>query len=543
MVALLPLGWIALQATHALRDIAYWDEIDSAIALLLRLKAGLGGWEFIEQLFAVTNEHRTVTSRLFFAVSYALTGTVNFVWIGVLGNAFILVALGLLVGTVEGVVRRVGLGVICVFMLFHLANYESFLWSGASIDHFQIVALAVAAFVTLARGTTQGALVAMLMGLLATFTLAHGLVIWPIGALMLARERRWRHLIVWSALAVISGLIFFAGFAFNAGHHIDVQAGKALWPILRYWLTVLGAPLALGSGPFATWLGALFIGFVIVRTLNANWPRDRVFVPVFWFVIGSAALIAVGRAEFSHGQVFSRYMILGGLGWSLIVFGWVERWRSPTRPYLGLLVVLPFLMAFNYAGNQRFAADAATFVEHRDQAALRYRQYGKDGHGRMTMHPLPAHASGILARAERAGLYRVPALSELKSFPRAKPSGRIVYYVDELSVNQESAYVAGWAALPDQEMGRDQLFVVLRSKDAMRVYTTVQVRRPDLVNAMRQPGWQLAGFHFVVQRSLIPDGEYEVGFLITTDEGAEYIMSEHRLRLVREGGAILAGAQ
>src|SRR6185369_2226159 len=97
---------------------------------------------------------------------------------------------------------------------------ENFIWSGALIDHFQVVMLGVAAITLVARGTRGACIGAMALGLLATFTLAHGSLVWPIGALLLASQRRWNHLIGWCACAVVVIAAFLYGFEFNPGHRI-----------------------------------------------------------------------------------------------------------------------------------------------------------------------------------------------------------------------------------------------------------------------------------------------------------------------------------
>src|SRR3954470_10087900 len=82
LVAAIPIAYIIAQIVAASRNIVFWDEFDTALALVLRIDAGAGWKEILERFFAINNEHRTVTSRLLFAVSYWLTGTVNFHVIG-----------------------------------------------------------------------------------------------------------------------------------------------------------------------------------------------------------------------------------------------------------------------------------------------------------------------------------------------------------------------------------------------------------------------------------------------------------------------------
>ncbi len=542
IIALLPVVWTLTHAFSTSRNVAYWDEIDSVLPFLLQLKAGMTVEQFVLQLLAVTNEHRTATSRLLFAVSYWCTGTVDFVWIAAIGNAFLVTACGLLVAVARGTMSRLQLAVILGFGLFHLGHYESFLWSGSSIDHFQILPLAIAAFVGLGRCSARGFGMAGICGVLATFTLAHGLVVWPVGALLLARDRRWRELLNWTGIAAIAVAIYFNGFDFNVGHRIGTNGAATTGLILAYWCKMLGAPLAFGHAATATVIGALLIIITGIRSVSGAWERERVFLPVLWFLVGAALLIAIGRAEFRDGELFSRYLILGGLGWALVLFDGLNRWWCSSRPLLALACVTPLLAGFNYAQNVHYGSDAATFVENRDRAALRYRQHGEDGRAAVTLHPTPSRATEMLAAADRQAVYRMPPLCELREFPDATPSARISYFVDEFTLNSRAAYLAGWAAIPSTKLRRGQIHVVLRSADAFAVFTTVPVRRPDVVKAFGTPDWEWSGFRFALQRGRLPAGDYQIGFLVD-GEIPEFVITEHRLNLTGDGAALLAKSE
>lgn len=78
LAALAPVVFVAFYAMSASRNILYWDEIDTVIALLLKLDSGVGWRGFFNEIFAINNEHRMVTSRLMFATSWWLIGTVDF---------------------------------------------------------------------------------------------------------------------------------------------------------------------------------------------------------------------------------------------------------------------------------------------------------------------------------------------------------------------------------------------------------------------------------------------------------------------------------
>ena len=78
-LALIPVTYLTVRSLLAMRNAAYWDEIETVLDFLLKVQASPTWPDTLAQLFSTGNEHRTMTSRLLFAVSYWLTGSVNFV--------------------------------------------------------------------------------------------------------------------------------------------------------------------------------------------------------------------------------------------------------------------------------------------------------------------------------------------------------------------------------------------------------------------------------------------------------------------------------
>ncbi len=463
LLAALPVVYIATKVVGASRNIVFWDEFDTALDLILRLDAGAGWQEMAQRLFAVNNEHRMVTSRLMFAASYWLTGTVNFHVIGAIGNLFMVSACVILVASVNHWARRVRLAVVLAFLMFQLEHFENFLWSGASIDHFQVVMLAVGALAALARGSGGGVAIAAGLGLLATFTLTHGILVWPIGALLLWHQRRWNQLAAWSAVGVIVMGLFLHGFVFNPGHHVS-DVTLALVPrVTLYWLALLGAPLTLGDAGFAPVPGLMLVAGLGVLVARGALRRAPLAMFTALFAVGALALVAYGRAEIAGAEINSRYMVLGALAWALFLFTLLELGTHPRRPFRLLAGLAPALIVFNLCANQRFAPMAEAFTEVRDRAATRFKQYGEDGRGIARLHPRQGHADALLKMAKERGVYQLPRVSERVEFPAARPSTRVISYVDELIVNDRAITAGGWAMVPGRVSRRGQVYLVLRS--------------------------------------------------------------------------------
>jgi hypothetical protein len=206
-----------------------------------------------------------------------------------------------------------------------------------------------------------------------------------------------------------------------------------------------------------------------------------------------------------------------------------------------LWAAVPGLVAFNVAADRAFLGAADSWVECRDRAALKFKQYGVDGRGPFSLHPVPAHSTALLNEAERRGIYRMAAMCEPRSFPGdAQATSRIAYFVDEMTVNSLAAYIDGWAAIPGEVAKRGQVHLVLRSGDTTHVFRTVTITRPDVAAATKHPDWRLSGFRFALRRDRLPTGEFQVGLLIDDGDTPEYVMTAHRLQLIGDGKALLA---
>ena len=539
-VALVPVVFILTRAFLVSRNVAYWDELDTALLLLLRLDGNSNWSQVLGHLFALGNEHRTFTSRLLFATSYWTTGTVNFAVIGAIGNLFICALCGLLVYTAGNTNRRVLMGVLLAFLLFQLEHYENFQWSGSSIDHFQIVLLAGASVVGLSRGTRLGYLAAIVFALLATFTLAHGLVAWGVGAVVLAVERRWPRLLGWLVAGTFAAAIFFFGFNFNPGHNISAATGGGLVVILHYWLVLLGAPLAFGQPAVAPYLGGVLLALLGWSLYRGAFVRERIAIPLALWAIGALGLISVGRAALTHGHVYSRYYVLGALAWALVIFVLVSAHSEAARPYRLLLRLLPALIAFNVVANFAFIHDARSWVICRDNAAEYYQRHGRDGMGRFTLHPDPAYATNLIREVERAGLYQMPLACQPRKFPKAQPTADLTYFVDRIIVNEHEFSIEGWVARAGQSSAPGQIHVILQSAKSRHIFTTINHVRADVAAAHPQEKWLDSGFRFQRRKWLLPKEDFQIGLLISAGGRAEFIMTAHHLDMTGNGVGILA---
>lgn len=538
--ALRVLPWLALasvllvttQLALHLRNIPYWDEIDGVLTNLPRFDA-TDDWSLrLEQLFALQNEHRTFTSNLLFAAIHAFGAPLNFTAIAVIGD-FFLVGLGALLITRAASGRAalrlatvLGLGVV------HLQHHENFFWSGSSIDHFLVVLLAVGALSGIAAGSRTGLLLGLLLGLLSAYTLAHGFVVWPVGAALLVAQRRARWLPLWLGVAAFAALCYLPGFAVNPAHHIEASARVV--GVLHYWLTLLGGTPAIGNLTAAPWFGLALLGSLTWLLQRGAARTAPLAIATILFCVLALAVIAIGRTGVSAGVLIpSRYCILSSLAWSLVAWLASERLlASDTRRPIAITALAIALIAVNLALNLRFLDRGAEFARQRDASVAWFHYYHTLEGAPFALYPRAGQADRILQRAAARGLYALPLQLDRVEVSDAHPSTDITYCVDELKTDADSVYVQGWAFFSPDPSPDDRPCVVFRSASGLQAFAATEVPRPDVIAAFNNPQLASAGFRLMVPRRELPADALAIGVgFHRPGESLAYVLGPRELAL------------
>ena len=314
------------------------------------------------QLFRQHNEHRIVYDRFVALLDYELFGKLNHRHLMVVGNLSLVGLLAVFVAMLRRSERRLAdrhsgawsvlMAVPVAGLLFNLSQWENMFWGMAALQNFSVVLWVVAAFYFLSY--TRHWQLAFGAVVLASLTSGNGLMVWPLGLLLLilqpprsrrqspyavrAHRSRWA-LPGWAVGAAVVVGLYFTGFEPPGGTHAVRPGALAL---LKGWLAVVGAAAeALPVGPplrNSVLLGSLMtlatlgiIGWGILQHGSAigrafrqlrNSPRTpssgRAALPpmlLFFgssaaFVMGTAAVVAWARTGFGADLLItSRYKI------------------------------------------------------------------------------------------------------------------------------------------------------------------------------------------------------------------------------------------
>lgn len=527
---LAPIGFVAYRVSMNLRNIPYWDEFDWTLAFASKLHTGVTWHEYIHKLFSWHNEHSTVTSRLIFSAEYWLTGKIDFIVLGVLGNLFIVGACALLVLAMKTPLRRLEMAVLLGWGVFQLQQHENLFWAGSSIGHFQVVFLGVATMLCLHRGDRLGLLGAGLFSFFSVFNLTQGIAVFPAGALMLALERRWKQFPGWIVWGVAVTALFIYDFQ-PAGQH---GAIASLWPIFLYWLQLLGSSPGLLMRPFAEVFGLAFLIGFVVWILRGGYKKEPQVIAVILFLATALLVISTGRAGLSGGIISSRYVVLSSVIWALVAFAALQALNESPNIYSHLAWIVVGMAIFNVVADLRHNGWGVRFAESRENAIIRYNLTGTFGEAVFPLYPNAALGNRIYQDAVKKGIYQFPeidwGLCRSVSMKGWEPSGRIQYFVDEMLYTDEAVLVRGWAVIPEQAGEMKQIYAVLQGERGPMAFSTRIEERPDVARAMKDGKAVLSGFRFMVTGDRIPEKAMRFGIGIKGQGPTEFIMTDHILQ-------------
>lgn len=332
---------------HAV-NVPWFDDFEALPDFLLRFLDAPTPAEKVHWLLWPNNEHRMATGKAITVLLHALTGQINFRALEAVAN---LSTLGLLAILFTAFWRlRVPLVFFLPvpFLLFQPQYHLLSFWAITGIQHQPVLLFAFLALFLVAEGSRATLVLGMLSGLVATFTMSNGMLVWPAGAIVLGVQGRWRGLGMWLGVAVLGIGGYFYGFPSRANANSFAQ-------FLRTpYLSVVG---------FFTFWGAAFDFFpnapIVPRSVLPTVAGVGLAGWMGWWVWNRGVKgSAIGKRFWPkhpggpHNRV--RYFLLGGLLFLLanatIVamlrphFGYFVMLVSNYKLYPTLALILAYLM-------------------------------------------------------------------------------------------------------------------------------------------------------------------------------------------------------
>ncbi|GAB3339272.1 hypothetical protein GCM10027299_52090 [Larkinella ripae] len=346
-------GWIF--SRYAINIPKYDDH--ALKAFLLNLDKADSVRDAIYEFFRQHNEHRIVYDRLIAWLDFHLTGKLNFVHLMVVGNLSLVLLLAVFVRALRQVKAPVWMALPVSLLLFNLSHWENMFWGMAALQNFTVVALSVATFYELSFKNRVGWL-AIALAVAATITSGNGLLIWPVGLVLIFLRQDYAGVVRWLLATAITFRLYFLGYEKPEGNPPDrgslLDWGQGWWlfngaageafPVQNFLLSclILGGVMVVVTAVIGfSSLGQRFRGKPL-----SSW--QLFFLGGAAFVVGTGLTVAFNRVGFGMGTLTtSRYKIYS-LTLLAFLFSYGIAQTGPKRRWLitGLATVFSLAIAF-----------------------------------------------------------------------------------------------------------------------------------------------------------------------------------------------------
>ena len=278
----------------------------------------------IQALFRQHNEHRITLTRFVALLDYKIFGALNFKRLMLYGNLSMLGVVALWWVLLKNNRKPFYTLIPVPFIWLTLSHYENMYWGMAAVQNFGVVVLSAWALYCSVSRRRGPFILSLLLAALACLTSGNGLLVLPIGAILLLLAPRWRRLIVWLVVSAGYLLVYFLDFQRSPA---NPDAHFAVGKFIKGYLYFLGsfaesfpvqnhaqACLILGTILF---LVAISIGFGTVFSLVRNRYEydfakitDLFCLGIILFILGTAMIVVYSRVGFGlEGLLTSRYKI------------------------------------------------------------------------------------------------------------------------------------------------------------------------------------------------------------------------------------------
>lgn len=429
--------WYLLQ--YAL-NIPYHDEIYDVLGFLAEL-ARSSDWLTSLQLFFIKwNEHSTASARLFYYLSYQISGEINFVTLTVLANLALPALVGLLYLRLHGHAHRWLVLLPVILTLFHFRAYYTALWSMTAFAFFYVLVYGFCCLYYLHKLSWARLVLACVFALLATFSLASGQLIWLVGLIGVAYQTYVlktipvRYLAAWLLAATAALVVWYSpswghpDLHFEYLRNLTAEEARthaasvasikekslfaALLIQLKFFLAMLGGVVSDSSVFLASITGIAFLIAFVFFAASAWRGSDirlelccvYIFLTVAAMAHGRAELVVLAEALNSRFSVPSAMLVC--ILWTLLVI------RLQIRSVAALYLVASLAAVNNvYA----YATYTDPIISHHDRLA---HQYNKQVFWLLGV-PVEETAR-VVATATELGIYAGPP----RPVPLADPSGQ-----------------------------------------------------------------------------------------------------------------------
>ena len=543
-VGLAPIALMLCTVVRLWLPLPYWDEWSTPAENLLDWCKG--NLNFTE-LFSQHNESRKLFPRLLY-LGLAQPGgwdvrkEMSITLLIVCAIAFLFYRL---LRNTPGTTKRSALvtWIAAAFLCFSPVQLENFLW-GVQLEVF-FPGLAVLALVAVNLSNLPLARKSLFNGLLAvvaTYTVAHGMLLWLLGIPLLAAGEAIstrRKLVLYGAyfLCAAAAITAYLVDYHRPAHHPEFLAGHPsvlklahyliLW-VGSYFNSTIASPFIVGLGAITIFASALFGSVGLVRQ-GRDW---RAFYPgliIGAYACATAAITAIGRIGFGVEQAldtryrtYSLFFYLAILSLLFAIYCCHFRSAAPARRriFLSGSCALALVALVGWLGCYRDGLRQTEVVVQRNHVLLRALEWIEVVPDNPDFHylcfPLPETLAGRVRLLRQNRILRLPFVSDqiaraVRATPHpvnGQPYGQLEICVIDSNHN---LWITGRAQLPDSKQPPD--CIVIGAVDTTGLFKPISImetKRPRGSGKAEGPPDERLLFGRTINPANLPPGDVTI---------------------------------
>ncbi|MBU2742731.1 hypothetical protein [Acidithiobacillus albertensis] len=297
-----------------LANIPFWDDYDSVLGFIINFTEQRGAInKILLILLTQHNEYKIIFGNMLFASEYLLDGSINFMFLQMVGNLFVLLVLYAIYKVylyrLPATYHKILLFIPVPFLIFQLQYWETLDWASPGLQNIPVIAFAVLSLYFLSRNRKIDFATSCTFLILSVFSSGNGLFIIPLGLLMLLQEKQFRRIAPWLATSSILSALYFYKYSFGTGHGLSIDFYLKHFDI-RYTLSFLGSAASGNNYHLAIILGIVFLIMIILMITSGFYRRNPPAFYTVLFIFTTALVVSMIRSQYGVAEsLSSRYRI------------------------------------------------------------------------------------------------------------------------------------------------------------------------------------------------------------------------------------------
>jgi hypothetical protein len=522
-------------------NIPKWD--DHALKTFVLEYAGADGWkEKIQALFKQHNEHRIGLTRLITWLDYSIFGSLNYRHLMIAGNVLLLGLIPLWYDLLKKSKKPLFALVPIPFLWLTLAFWENMYWGMAAIQNFGVVTLTLWTLYLVVNPKTVPFLVSILLGGLTIITSGNGLLVLPLGALLLFLTQNRKRFALW---IIVSAAEIFCYFYWYIKTESNPESKASIFQLVKGYMAFLGSFAE--SIPVLDYFKAcFFLGillflvaisivsttlFRILRNKYANKfdrTTDLFCLGTLLFILGTALIVVYSRAGFGlEGLITSRYKIYSVL---LLIVAYlyvvIPIRGSFLSPYITAIVFLAIM--FNVFSYHYHLVDAYNLRKMLVTSQFNWTFEDKT----LTTPADTSLAARIVKKTPVIYDKWLPLISiaDRQNYAGSSRGMTELYDHTTFSVGKDVLNV-GNTSFTSQRLQDSGVYILLSSSECYYIFPAVRTRNKSRKELFLKQYYFAPGFHAEIPFSEMEKGTYRIALLRQQGEETGILFKDQKIKV------------